>query len=108
MKCPLQYGCSCELEELITEDGKKIYRCPNCGNEFCEHILSAALKNVNDFACGNCDSNVLECDCFDCGPGVFCSSCNRFINTSCSAVAEIILNNSTEPRERASAKNEGT
>jgi len=98
MKCPI---CDSELEERYLENGQKRFHCRNCGETFCEHILKATRKDIGKFACGNCDSPIDECNCFDCGAGVFCQECNDFVATSCSTVVDVIEKNEELQRKRS-------
>ena len=90
MKCPI---CNGELEERYLENGQKRFYCKNCIETFCEHILKATRKDIEKFACGNCDSPIDKCNCLNCGAGVFCSECNDFVTSSCSIVMDIIYKN---------------
>ena len=97
MKCPLCktiYGFpDHELDEMQTEEGRKIYECKKLHTQFCEHMLKGTLKDINNFACGNCTSGIDDCDCFDC-EFVFCGQCNTLILTdSCNDVMTVLEQN---------------
>jgi len=97
LKCPI---CNGELEEWTLHNGSKLYHCTGvCSNQFCEHILKAMKKDIKNFACGNCDDLITECNCFDCN-GVFCAKCNSFIQISCSDVVSIIEKNEEEKGDK--------
>jgi hypothetical protein len=92
MNCPLcktLYGFDVELEELQMDE-RKIFQCKNKNlkHQFCEHVLAATRKDLANFACQDCSSNIDECDCFDCF--VFCGKCNSFLFISCSDVIQMM------------------
>lgn len=97
MKCPVcrRFGLDSELEELWYDDGKrKVYRCKREGHELCDHMLNATRRDLPLFACGNCFADSIEeCQCMDCGSGVFCSECNSFLNVDCEDVMGVIYDN---------------
>lgn len=101
--CPLckPYGLKTPVEILWYDHGdRKVYRCTNSTlrHEFCEHILKATRKDINNFACNSCSADAIyDCQCFDCA--VFCGECNSFINCSCSDVDCVIEDNEDKKNE---------
>ena len=94
--CPLckDYGLTTLLETIWYDDGKrKVYRCtqPDMKHEICEHMLTATIKDCENFACNDCPDDVENCNCFSCE--TFCGACNSFINISCQEVYGIMVDN---------------